>query len=406
MSKVKTFSILIRFIPFILLSACGSDSDNSEIFNTAESTIISEESTNETEDLDLGFVLVDTNQGFCSDNDGNVITCPDVSSDYFGQDAQFNNETPNFTLNNDGTVSDNVTGLMWQQVPEANGLSYDEALNYAENLSLGSYTDWRIPTTKELFSISDFSQGWPYLNENYFSLAISTSVSKDEQYWTERYVGTTSEGGNDAAFGVNHATGHIKAYPAGVTGPMGKYVRAVRGGNYGENEFEDNLDATVSDLATGLMWAKSDSGYGMTWDQALVYAKSSTLAGYDDWRLPNIKELQSIVDYSKSPSAYLEENLGPAINTDFFNITALSPSDTAYDIDYGYFWSSTSAYFGGDSLEHYYAWYVAFGTAPDDEGNDTHGAGGMRFDTKYEGGPLGEGGERFYNYVRLVRDID
>jgi len=60
----------------------------------------------------------------------------------------------------------------------------------------------------------------------------------------------------------------------------------------------------------------------------------------------------------------------------------------------------------GSRLEYYYAWYVAFGTAVDDDGNDTHGAGGMRFDTKYEGVALGEGGDRYWNYVRLVRDTD
>jgi len=39
------------------------------------------------------------------------------------------------------------------------------------------------------------------------------------------------------------------------------------------------------------------------------------------------------------------------------------------------------------------------------EGLDYHGAGAVRFDTKYEGGPAGEGGERYHNYVRLVRTI-
>lgn len=76
---------------------------------------------------------------------------------------------------------------------------------------------------------------------------------------------------------------------------------------------------------------------------------------------------------------------------------------TDYDIDYGYFWTNTSAYFGGDSQEYYYAWYVAFGSAVGQDGADFHGAGAARFDTKIEGGPLGEGGERYYNYVRLVR---
>ncbi|MBT8332491.1 MAG: hypothetical protein KJP06_09210 [Deltaproteobacteria bacterium] len=68
--------------------------------------------------------------------------------------------------------------------------------------------------------------------------------------------------------------------------------------------------------------------------------------------------------------------------------------------------TSTSAYFGTDSPEYYYAWYVAFGTAVDDAGEDMHGAGAARFDTKVEGEPLGEGGERYYNYVRLVRNAN
>ena len=133
------------------------------------------------------------------------------------------------------------------------------------------------------------------------------------------YVGTTVEGGSDAAFGVNHGTGHIKAYPAGVSGPMGNYVRAVRGGtSYGINDFVDNGDGTVTDHATGLMWQQADSGSGMDWEDALAYAEDSTMADYDDWRLPNIKELQSIVDYSRSPSAGDADNQGPAIDTDFF----------------------------------------------------------------------------------------
>ena len=80
-----------------------------------------------------------------------------------------------------------------------------------------------MPILKELFSISNFSAGWPYLDITYFDLTTTISISKDEQYWANNYyVGKTAEGQYDAAFGVNHATGHIKAYPALVTGPMGK----------------------------------------------------------------------------------------------------------------------------------------------------------------------------------------
>ena len=154
------------------------------------------------------------------------------------------------------------------------------------------------------------------------------------------------------------------------------------------------------------MWQQADSGVGMDWEAALAYAENSTVAGYNDWRLPNIKELQSIVDYTKSPSASDPNLLGPAIDTNYFDITTLEDGTTAYSPDYGYFWSSTSAYFGPPSPEYYYAWYVGFGTTSGSDGYDLHGAGGVRFDTKYEGGPSGEDGERYYNYVRCVRNIN
>ncbi len=380
------------------------------------------------------YAIVDTGQTSCYDNDGTQIDCSVPGEPFYGQDAQSEGNQFSYTDNGDGTVTDNVTGLMWQQTPSRNGFTYEEAKEYSESLELGGYDDWRLPTTKELFSISDFSQGWPYLNTIYFDLAGET-VSKDEQFWTEYYLGITTEAGSPAAFGVNHGTGHIKAYPAGgaravgdmrdsdeppslflppaegdvpgdsVINPADNYVRAVRGNTtYGLNQFEANGDGTVTDHATGLMWQQDDSVDGMDWETALAYAEDATIAGYDDWRLPNVKELQSILDYTHSPSAFDTANLGPAIDTTIFMISELPQGTTAYYPDYGYFWSSTSAYFGGDSTEYYYAWYVAFGTAVDDDGNDTHGAGAVRFDTKYEGGPLGEGGERFFNYVRLVRN--
>lgn len=369
----------------MLVSCSGSDSDGSIVQSLVDSRVVGTGQTN------------------CFDNDGSVITCPVAGEALFGQDAQYSSLAFDLTDNGNLTVTDNNTGLLWQQVPNDAGLSYDEAVAYVDQLELGGFSDWRLPSSKELFSISDFSMGWPYLDTNYFSLAES-SVSKDEQFWTERYVGVTAEGQAEAAFGVNHGTGHIKAYPATASGPMGNYVRAVRGESYGINDFFDNGDATVTDGATGLMWEQSDSVIAMDWEDALLYAQNADTAGYEDWRLPNVKELLSIVDYSKSPTASDEANLGPAIDTDYFSITTLPDGTTTTAIDYGYFWSSTSAYFNQAVPEYFYAWYVAFGTAVDGDGVDGHGAGAVRYDTKYEGGASGEDGERYYNFVRLVRD--
>ncbi len=382
------------------------DAESEAASSDRAETIPSESPETSTADWasDLSYSIVDTGQSDCYNSNGETIAPPAAGEAFYGQDAQTDGGPFAYQNNGDGTVTDLTTGLMWQVTPSSRSFSYEEALEYAENLELAGYDDWRLPSTKELFSISDFSEGWPYLDTSVFDLA-GDSVSKDEQYWTEYYVGLT-HGGAVSAFGVNHGTGHIKSYPAQASGPMGNYVRVVRGETYGVNTFVDNGDATVTDMATGLMWSQDDSGVGMAWEDALAYAEGSTLAGYDDWRLPNVKELQSIVDYSASPNAIDADDLGPAIDTDVFNITPLPSGTTAYDPDYGYFWTSTSAYFNAQSPGYYYAWYVAFGTAVDDSGEDSHGAGGVRFDTKVEGGPAGEGGERVFNYVRLVRDAE
>ncbi|MDB1125013.1 Lcl C-terminal domain-containing protein [Vibrio algarum] len=100
-----------------------------------------------------------------------------------------------------------------------------------------------------------------------------------------------------------------------------------------------NEDETiVADNATELMWEKSDGGVTYTWSQALEHCEDLELGYYTDWRLPDNKELQSIVKYVTTDV--------PAINTDYFDITF----NEDYDIDniygdggdYGWFWSSTT----------------------------------------------------------------
>jgi hypothetical protein len=108
------------------------------------------------------------------------------------------------------------------------------------------------------------------------------------------------------------------------------------------------------------------------------------------------------LDYSRAPGATDSANEGPAIDS-LFQATGIT--NEAGEADYPYYWTSTSALFQADN-PYYFAWYVAFGRAVNGEGVDFHGAGAVRFDTKVEGGPAGEGGERYFNYVRLVRGGD
>lgn len=123
-----------------------------------------------------------TGQTLCYNIDGEVIEAPKAGEELYGQDANFNNETKfSFIDNGDGTVTDTNSGLTWQQTPPLEGMTWQEAKEYCENLEFGGFSDWRLPTAKELFSISDFGTGWPYLDTTYFKLATG-HVGKDEQF--------------------------------------------------------------------------------------------------------------------------------------------------------------------------------------------------------------------------------
>ena len=99
--------------------------------------------------------------------------------------------------------------------------------------------------------------------------------------------------------------------------------------------FVDNGNGTVTDTSTGLMWQQATASGTYTWKAALSYCEGLTLAGYTDWRLPNIKELRSIVDY---------DSYAPAIDTDYFPDTVSSDC-----------WSSTTfAYGTGDAWGIYF----------------------------------------------------
>jgi hypothetical protein len=317
---------------------------------------------------------------------------------------------------------------MWQKTP-GDKAKYAEAVAGANTFDLAGHDDWRLPTIKELYSLILFSGAdvnpravtgsTPFIDTDYFDFSYGdTSKGEriiDSQYWSStEYVSTTM---NDAAtvFGVNFADGRIKGYPRDI-GPRGEpkqeFVRYVRGNpNYGANNFVENGDGTITDLATGLIWMQQDSGKGMNWEDALAYAEELKLAGYDDWRLPNAKELQSIVDYTRSPATSNSAAINPV-----FSVTSIT--DEGGETDYPSYWTSTT-HASSDNTGRS-AVYIAFGEAlgfmeiPRNSGThrlmDVHGAGAQRSDPKAgdpDDFPTGRGPQgdviRIYNYVRCVR---
>ncbi len=240
-----------------------------------------------------------------------------------GEDADYLINPPSFTNNGNGTVTDNVTGLMWQKI-DGGEMTFENAILYCSNLSLGNHTDWRLPTSHEAFSILNLDHLNPAIDTNYFTKTLA------EYWWTsERQSGDTTK------VWVTNSGGGVGAHPKNETISAGgikhfnaRAVRTVSSPVLPGQHFANNNDGTITDYYTGLIWQRVPNSVAMTWENALTSSENLTLAGYTDWRLPNIKELQSLND-ERVRSIVIDTSyfkIGTAVNywssTTQFNTTA------------------------------------------------------------------------------------
>lgn len=269
-----------------------------------------------------------------------VISCTNT-----GQDGNYSINLMSFTSNGDGTVTDNNTGLMWQKCSAGQNatscsgiastynwfmargirnLIYNRgSTNICGSLDLGGHNDWRLPTKKELITIVDYSKAQPGPTIN---TTIFPFTNTNPNYWTA--TPDVTDPGN--VWSVGFYGGNVSNLQAKS---VEQYVRCVRGGERIQTLI-DNGDGTVSDARTGLAWEKEQQN-STNWSDALSICNNLNLAGHSDWRLPNVKELDSLTDESQS---------SPSINTDFF--------PNAFPAIY---WSSTTLIVYPSR-----AWYVSF----------------------------------------------
>lgn len=274
----------------------------------------------------LAWPIPDTGQTKCYDEVGTEIDCAGT-----GQDGEFLINPPSYTkldangneLDDTATewvmVRDNVTGLIWEvktddgsihdkdnqytwYCPDCpdNGGEYGtpgdgtdtqdfiDALNAGNGF--GGFTDWRLPTMNELRQ-NQYYGAVPLVNRGYFP-------HDPNRVWSSSTLA------NDAtkAWNISSST---------VDGNNSKWsptrVRAVRGGQaklLGHLVINDN--GTVTDARTGLMWQRKAHGE-MNWEESLNNCKTMTDGGHDDWRLPTIHELVSIVELDRYYPAIEEE---------------------------------------------------------------------------------------------------
>lgn len=253
----------------------------------------------------------------------------------FGEDHDYLINTPSFTNNNNGTITDNVTGLMWQQV-DGGEMTYESAISYCNSLTLGGFSGWRLPTPIEAYSILNHQNSNPAINTTYFS---SLTTPGAEYWWTSVYENnsTTKVWCTNAGGGIGN---HPKIETISAGGIKRFHARAVRNVTTPTtitNHFTDNGD-TITDNLTQLVWQKIPNPNALTWEQALAYAEGLTIGTSSDWRLPNIKELQSLNN---------ELATNPSVFTPYFSNLGIK-----------FYWSSTTL--PNQTLSAWY-WSTIFG---------------------------------------------
>jgi hypothetical protein len=256
-------------------------------------------------------VGIDTDQIACYDTHGQVIDCQGT-----GQDASFKQSAK--TINAErfsilyGNVKDRLTGLIWER--NANlaefPLSWSEACHFVEQLNYnskyGEPDGWRLPTREELFSLVSHQSINPSLPQNHPFIDVFNGY-----YWT----GTTCARLPGQAWYVHLGGGRVYR---GMK--HGSYmVWPVRGKTQCRPSNQDRLTLIGNvyfDSLTAKMWYFGDNllkkSYG--WEAALHtinQLNDASLKGHEDWRLPNIRELESLVDDSRhSPALVQDASLG------------------------------------------------------------------------------------------------
>ncbi len=325
---------------------------------------------------------------------------------------------PRFTDNGDGTITDNLTGLIW--LKKANLLdaygnaTWSEALDFVKELNStgkmaegiaaevdagdtsngGTHqTDWRLPNRNEFESIMTLEPDSGTANIPTWLIAQGfVGVSNTNRYWTSTTYPPTIDYPGDA-WHAQLSEGRIRHWGkedyscpvmvvrgdgTGAPAPVWKTGQTQSYGNGDDGDLEkgtawpdprftDNGDGTVTDNLTNLVWLKKANCPAATvgWDTAFTYIAelntSGTMNGNSaadtsangshqtDWRLPNRKELFSLLDQSR---------LNPAL-------IAGHPFE---DVQPEWYWSSST-----DDLNDANAWAISMGSGSVSRGSKTTG---------------------------------
>jgi YD repeat-containing protein len=150
-----------------------------------------------------------------------------------------------FIDNGNGTITDTGTGLMWQKATAPGTYTWEQALTYCENLTLGGLSDWRLPNRNELQTLVDYSRYNPAIDTTFFSDTVASV------FWSS----TTYAGSTGYAWYVDFYGGGVGSYNKSYY----NYVRAVRGGQCGS--FGDSDNNGIPDITENHYGTHNNSGH-------------------------------------------------------------------------------------------------------------------------------------------------
>lgn len=295
-------------------------------------------------------------------------------------------------------VKDNLTGLVWTKNGNlSNYMDWQQALDYVATLNqtggLCGHNDWRLPNINEIESLvnSDKADTATWLNGQGFSdvqiynyWSSTTSANSTGYAWIIDMM--NGKVGTDVKLNINKVwpvrsgqSGSVDTnYPANIwkTGQTISYYagddgQLQKGVSWPEQRITDNKDGTVTDNLTGLIWLK-DAGcfVARPWQDSLGKANdfnvnpgnyncSGYTANYNDWRLPNRKELFSLIDHLYSDPALSVTPPHPFINT---RSVYWSSTTNTYHTNYAWTVDLSNGNVQADEKSYYnYIWPVRSG---------------------------------------------
>lgn len=308
------------YVALVTVAGCGGGSSSS--------ATSSQTSTLTTPSLEMTSVFK-TGQTKSYSNIGVEVLDGSLKDDGYYQKGMVRNFARDDALQ---VVTDNVTGLMWQDdidsavvtkqwvtdvnysIAKYDDVTGDTAATYCASLNTGGFSDWRLPRFEELLTITNRAYSNPSVDQTFLNVS-------PQMYWTADTSNVISR-----ARRVNFYNGAGYAEEKNIT----SNIRCVRGvsSSVAKTFTRDNVNNTVADNVTTLMWQDNAivGAYGMV--GAISYCEDLTLSGFNDWRLPNLNELRSISDVSASPPIYSifknTENLSYWTSTTFAINTSMA----------------------------------------------------------------------------------